>query len=80
MFDYLNNFCTAYVDNILIYSEDPLEHDAQVKNVLQHLKEAGLQVNIKKSEFSIQSIKFLSFIISTEGIVMNSDKVSVVKN
>ena len=80
LFNYLNNFCTAYIDDILIYSEDPLEHNAQVKKVLQHLKKTDLQVDIKKSEFSVQSIKFLSFIISTESIAINSDKVSVVKN
>ena len=80
LFDYLDNFCTVYVNDILIYSDDPLEHKAQVKKVLQHLKKAGLQVNIKKSEFSVQSTKFLSFIISTEGIVMNPEKVAVVKN
>ena len=68
------------MDNILIYSEGLLKHDTQVKKVLQHLKKAGLQVNIKKSKFSVQSIKFLGFIISTEGITMNSDKVSVVKD
>ena len=68
------------MDDILIYSEDPLEHDAQVKKVLQCLKKAGLQVNIKKSEFSVQSIKFLGFIISTEGIAMDSDKVFIVKD
>ena len=80
LFDYLDNFCTAYVDNILIYSEDLLEHDAQVKKVLQRLKEAGLQADIKKSEFSVQSTKFLGFIISTEGIAMDPEKVAVVKN
>ena len=53
LFDYLDNFCTAYVDNILIYFKDPLKHDTQVKKVLQHLKEAGLQADIKKSEFSV---------------------------
>ena len=80
LFNYLNNFCTAYVDDILIYSDNPLKHDTQVKKVLQHLKKAGLQADIKKSEFSVQSIKFLNFIISTEGIVMNLNKVSVVKD
>ena len=80
LFDYLNDFCTAYVNDILIYSDDPLEHNAQVKKMLQCLKKAGLQADIKKSKFSIQSTKFLRFIISTEGIVMNPDKVSVVKD
>ena len=80
LFNYLNDFCIAYVNDILIYSDNPLKHDAQVKMVLQHLKKTGLQADIKKSEFSVQSIKFLSFIISTEGIAMNLNKVSVVKN
>ena len=80
LFDYLNDFCTAYVDDILIYSEDLLEHDAQVKKVLQRLKEAGLQVDIKKSKFSVQSTKFLGFIVSTEGIAMDPEKVVIVKN
>ena len=68
------------MDDILIYSDNPLEHNAQVKKVLQHLKKAGLQADIKKSEFSVQSTKFLRFIISTEGIAMDLDKVSIVKD
>ena len=80
LFNYLNDFCTVYVNDILIYSDNLLKHDAQVKKVLQRLKEAELQADIKKSEFSVQSTKFLSFIISTEGIAMNSEKVAVVKN
>ena len=66
LFNYLNNFCTVYVNDILIYSEDSLKHNTQVKKMLQHLKKADLQVNIKKNEFSVQSIKFLSFIINTD--------------
>ena len=68
------------MNNILIYSDNLLKHDAQVKKVLQRLKEAELQADIKKSEFSVQSTKFLSFIISTEGIAMNSEKIAVIKN
>ena len=37
LFDYLDDFVTAYLDNILIYSEDPLEHKMHVKKVLQRL-------------------------------------------
>jgi hypothetical protein len=48
LFDYLDNFCTAYLDNILIYSENKLEYKAQVKKVLEYLRKAGLQADIKK--------------------------------
>ncbi len=34
LFDYLDDFITAYLDNILIYLEDPLEHKIHVKKVL----------------------------------------------
>ena len=37
LFNYLDDFYTVYLDNILIYSEDPLEHKLYVKKVLQHL-------------------------------------------
>jgi hypothetical protein len=30
LFDYLDNFCTAYLDDILIYSSDELEHQEHV--------------------------------------------------
>jgi hypothetical protein len=80
LFDYLDDFCIAYLDDILIYSEDPLEHDEHVQKVLQRLRDAGLQVDIKKSEFRTKRTKYLEFIISTEGIEVDPDKVAVVRD
>jgi hypothetical protein len=42
LFDYLDDFCTAYLDDILIYSENELEHDEHVYKVLERLRKAGL--------------------------------------
>jgi len=79
LLDYLDDFCTAYIDDILIYSDDPLEHEGQVRKVLERLRQAGLQVDIKKSEFSVTRTKFLGFVVSTEGIAMDPDKVAIIK-
>ena len=65
LFDYLDEFCTVYLDNILIYSDNALEHENYVKLVLQYLREAGLQVDIKKTEYHVTCTKYLGFIIST---------------
>jgi hypothetical protein len=65
LFDYLNDFCTAYLDDILIYSDNVLEHKHYVKLVLWRLREAGLQVDIKKTKFHVTRTKYLGFIIST---------------
>ena len=42
LFDYLDVFCTAYLDDILIYSENELEHAEHVRKVLQRLRDVGL--------------------------------------
>ena len=80
LFDYIDDFCTAYIDDILIYSEDPLEHEAHVCKVLDRLRQAGLPVDLKKSEFSVTSTKYLGFIIGIEGIAMDPDKVTIIKD
>jgi len=37
LFDYLNKFCMAYLDDILIYSDNELKHQVHVKKVLERL-------------------------------------------
>ena len=65
LFNYLDNFCTVYLNNILIYSKDPLEHTEHVCKVLAWLQRAGLQVDIWKCKFNVTCTKYLRFIIST---------------
>ncbi len=42
LFDYLDDFCTAYLNNILIYSDSELKHTEHVRKVLQRLRDTGL--------------------------------------
>ena len=42
LFNYLDDFCTAYLDNIIIYSKNELEYEEHVYKVLQRLYKAGL--------------------------------------
>ena len=80
LFDYLNDFCTTYLNNIIIYLKDPLKYKCYIQKVLERLCKASLQVDIKKLEFNVTCIKFLSFIISTNGIKVNLEKVAIIKN
>ena len=79
MFDYLDVFCTVYLDDILIYSENKLEYQEHVTKILQRLREAGLQVDFDKYEFYIKHTKYLGFIISIDSIEIDPDKISVIK-
>jgi hypothetical protein len=76
--DLLDVICTAYLDDILIYSTDELEHEAHVKQVVDRLRATGLQADIQKCEFSVTKTKYLGFIVSTEGIQVDQDKVKVI--
>src|SRR5882757_5346212 len=80
LLDILDVYCTAYLDDILIYSEDPLEHDAHVNEVLSRLRQAGLQCDIKKCEFNVTRTKYLGFIVTTEGIEVDPEKVTIVND
>jgi hypothetical protein len=62
----------------LIYSSDELEYQEYVCKVLTRLREAGLQADICKSEFYIKQTKYLGFIVSTEGITADPEKISVI--
>ena len=68
LFDFLHRFVQAYLDDILIYSKTLQDHRSHVRQVLQRLRESGLQADIDKCEFHVQETKFLGLIVSTEGI------------
>jgi hypothetical protein len=76
--DYLDVFCTAYLDDILIYSRTRAEHTRHVQQVLQRLRVAGLYAKISKCEFYVPETKFLGLIVGGEGIRMDPDKVKAV--
>jgi len=78
LFDYLHQFCQAYLDDIIIYSKTLKKHKRHVRLVLHRLRETGLQVDINKCEFHVQEISFLELLLSIEGLKMNLRKVQAV--
>src|SRR5260370_25682043 len=76
--DYLDIFCTAYLDDILIYSRTRVEHLNHVRSVLQRLREAGLFAKLEKCEFLVSETKFLGLIIGKDGIRMDPNKVNTI--
>ena len=78
--EFLDVFCVCYLDVILLYSDNLQDHHKQVKAVLEQLHGAGLFVKAEKCEFEANKTTFLGFVISHDGIEMDPEKVSTVKN
>jgi Reverse transcriptase (RNA-dependent DNA polymerase)/RNase H-like domain found in reverse transcriptase len=76
--DFLDKFVTAYLDDLLIFSDSLKEHREHVKAVLGRLRDAGLQIDVDKCEFHVQRVNYLGLIVGVDGISMDPKKVSVI--
>ena len=77
---HLNKFYTAYLNDILIYFNNKLEHESYIKLILRKLREADLQMNIIKCKFHVTQVLYLELIIIIEEIKMNSFKIDIIVN
>lgn len=68
----------VYMDDILIASRSTQEHIHHLQLVYQRLKEHGLVVNLKKSEFCVNKVDFLGHTITKDGIKPLKAKVDAI--
>jgi hypothetical protein len=76
--EFLDQFCVAYLNDILIYSETKEQHIGHVKQVLHALQQRHLLVKLEKCEFHKQSVAFLRYILTINDIQMDESKVKTV--
>jgi hypothetical protein len=77
--EYLDVFCTAYLDDILIYSCTRKEHEEHLRKILTALREAGLYAKIQKCEFFKSETTFLGVIVGRDGIRMDPKKIEAIQ-
>ena len=79
--EYLDDFCTAYIDDILIFTSGSLSHHRGcVRKVLSKLMEGGLQLDFTKCEFETTTVKYLGYVLDVgKGLRMDPEKVSAIK-
>ena len=77
----LNIFVIVYLDNILIYTEDPGQpHVKDVRWILNQLWKHSLFANLKKCWFHQNKICFLGYIVLSKRISMEAKKIEVVND
>ena len=77
----LDIFVIVCLDDILIHTEDPGQgHVEAVRWVLDVLRKRGLFANLKKCRFHKDEVQFLGYVVSTQGIRMEDERIEAVKN
>ena len=76
----LDVFVIVYLDNILIYTEDPGQaHVRAIWWVLENLRKHGLFANLKKCQFHQDEFRFLGYVVSAKGVQIEDERIEAVK-
>ena len=78
--DHLRTACFVYIDDIIIFGINKIEHDKNFAAVMNCLRENGLNVSPSKFSFCQKSVKFFGHIISEYGIETDPEKVKCIQN
>ncbi|KAE9167490.1 hypothetical protein PF004_g28808 [Phytophthora fragariae] len=75
-------FCKAYFDDLFVFtpSDSMEEHLAALEKVLERCKEEQLYIKLSKCTFCASEIPCLGDFIGADGIRMDPDKISIIKN
>ena len=69
----------CYIDDVLVHSSDHEKHLMQLEKVLKRLRKYGLKLNVKKTVFGADSITYLGYKLSGEGVSPGPDKLKAVR-
>lgn len=73
------DFCHVYLDDLLIASPTPSEHEEHLRAVFKRLSAHGIVVNVAKCQFGVAELNFLGHTISSAGIRPQPEKVKAVQ-
>ena len=74
------DFAMTYLDDIIIFSKNELQHLEHLETVFSHLREAGLKMKCSKCDLFKKKIHYLGHLISTEGISPLPNKLDCIQH
>ena len=75
---YLDKFVLVFLDDILIYFKNEVEHEEHLRLVLHILRKNQLYSKLNKLGFYQSKVQYLGHIISKEGIVVDLEKIATI--
>jgi hypothetical protein len=71
-------FATAYLDDVIIFSQDVRSHLGDLQRVFDAIARAQVKIKPTKCRFLAQSIRYLGYIISAKGIEPVTERIDAI--
>ena len=73
-------FAMAYLDDVLIFSQNPEEHLRHIETIFERMRQHGLKLKLKKCAFFREETEYLGFVISKDGVKPDPKKVEAIRD
>ena len=77
---FLGKFVVVYLDDILVYSKSVDEHFQHLKQIFETLRAQKLYGKKEKCDFLVESVVFLGYVVSKDGVSVDQTKVEAIKS
>ena len=70
--------CEAIMDDIIVYGKSAEEHDENLQNTFEVIKESGLKLNKEKCEIKKNKLTYFGHVLSPKGVSPDPEKVKAI--
>ncbi|GJZ75747.1 putative reverse transcriptase domain-containing protein, partial [Tanacetum coccineum] len=76
---FLDKIFIVFIDDILIYSRNKVEHEGHLNQIVELLRKEELYAKFSKCDCWLSKVQFLSHVIDKDGIHMDPAKIESIK-
>lgn len=76
---YIGKICYVYIDDVIVFGRTFEEALKNLETIMKALNDANLKIQLDKSEFLHCEIEFLGYVIGSEGIKPNPQKIEAIQ-